>query len=53
LICEKCGRVTELKEDLLEKLETEIEKTKGFVVKDHRVKIYGTCKKCRKERDKL
>ncbi len=48
LICESCGKVMELKEDLLEKLEIEIEKTKGFVVKDHRVKIYGTCKKCRK-----
>ena len=49
LICENCARVTELKEDLLEKLEAEIEKSKGFVVKDHRVKIYGTCKKCRKK----
>lgn len=47
LICESCGAVTELKDDLLEKLESEIEKTKGFVVKDHRVKIYGICEKCR------
>lgn len=49
LICEKCGLVTELREDLLDKLEQEIERTKDFVVKDHKVKIYGICKKCRKK----
>ena len=50
LICECCGTVIELKDDLLEKLEAKIEKTKGFVVKDHRVKIYGICEKCRKNK---
>jgi len=46
LICEVCGNVTELKRDLLDKLEAEIEKTKGFIVRDHKVKIYGICRKC-------
>ncbi len=50
LICEQCGRVTELREDLLEKLEHEIERTKDFIVKDHKVKIYGICKECRQNK---
>jgi Fur family ferric uptake transcriptional regulator len=46
LICIKCGAVTEVEEDLLESLEEEILRKKGFVIKDHRVKFYGYCKEC-------
>ncbi len=47
LICTKCGAVAEVEEDLLESLEEQIENKNGFIVKDHRVKFYGWCKKCR------
>lgn len=46
LICMGCGSVSEVEEDLLDSLEEEILNKKGFVVKDHRVKFYGFCKKC-------
>jgi len=46
LICTKCGKVAEVEEDLLETLEEQILKSKGFLVKDHRVKFYGYCKSC-------
>lgn len=46
LICTKCGAVAEVEEDLLESLEEQILKSKGFIVKDHRVKFYGYCKNC-------
>ena len=46
LICTKCGSVEEVEEDLLEQLEEQILQKKGFIVKDHRVKLYGYCKKC-------
>lgn len=47
LICLKCGSVAEVKEDLLESLEEQIMEKNGFIVKDHRVKFYGYCSKCR------
>ena len=49
LICLKCGSVAEVKEDLLESLEDQIMEKYGFIVKDHRVKFYGYCNKCRAE----
>ncbi len=48
LICVKCGKVQEVKLDLLENLEMEIEKEEDFKVVDHNVKFFGYCKKCEK-----
>ena len=47
LICTNCGSVTEVKLDLLESLEDEIEKEEGFTIQDHNVKFYGICKDCK------
>ena len=46
LICINCGKVFEFEEDMMEGLETEIEKKTGFQVIDHEVKLYGYCKEC-------
>jgi Fur family ferric uptake transcriptional regulator len=46
LICLMCGDVIEVQDDLLESIEREILRKNGFIVKDHRVKFYGYCKKC-------
>ena len=46
LICINCGKVFEFEEDMMEGLETEIEKETGFQVIDHEVKLYGYCKEC-------
>ncbi len=48
LICTKCGLVQEVKLDLLESLENEIEKEGKFRVVDHNVKFFGYCKDCEK-----
>lgn len=48
LICTECGSVTEVKLDLLEALEDEIEEEEGFLIRDHNVKFYGICKNCTK-----
>ncbi len=40
LICLKCGEIMEVKLDLLEKLENEIEKENGFKIVDHNVKFF-------------
>ncbi len=47
LICVKCGKVMEVKLDLLETLEEEIEKTGQFSILDHNVKFYGHCSECK------
>ncbi|NJD03983.1 MAG: transcriptional repressor [Ruminiclostridium sp.] len=47
LICSSCGSVSEVEEDLLDTLEKQILQKNKFLVKDHRVKFYGICEKCR------
>ena len=46
LICNNCGKVLEVQGDLLEELETIVEKKYKFKIKDHSVKFYGICEKC-------
>ncbi|CAK7053959.1 transcriptional repressor [Tissierella carlieri] len=48
LICLNCGKVTEVKLDLLEALEEEIESEGQFTIVDHNVKFYGYCSECKK-----
>lgn len=52
LICLNCGKVIEVKLDLLESLENKIEKDGNFKIVDHNVKFYGYCKKCLDKVDK-
>lgn len=47
LICSNCGSVSEVEEDLLDSLEEQILLKNDFLVKDHRVKFYGLCSRCR------
>ncbi|WP_456400268.1 Fur family transcriptional regulator [Mesoaciditoga sp.] len=46
LICTKCGRIYEIKEDLLEELEKLIEEKTGFKIVDHQLNFYGICPRC-------
>lgn len=46
LICLKCGDIMEVKLDLLENLENEIEDENGFKIVDHNVKFFGYCIDC-------
>ncbi|BCK00022.1 Fur family transcriptional regulator [Anaerocolumna chitinilytica] len=52
LICLGCGNVLTFQGDLLDTLEGQIQKTMGFEVVDHEVKMYGYCKDCAAERGK-
>lgn len=47
LVCLGCGRVYEVDEDLLEKLEQSIEAKHDFEIVDHQVKFSGYCGRCR------
>lgn len=48
LICSHCGEIQEVVDDLLEELETRIEQEFDFQIKDHKLKFYGICSKCKK-----
>lgn len=49
LICLKCGTITEFENKKIEKLQDEVAKQHGFEVKNHKLELYGYCKKCRKD----
>lgn len=48
LICLDCGKVLEVKLDLLDNLEDEIEKEEEFEIVDHNLQFFGYCKDCKK-----
>jgi len=48
LVCNVCGKVLEVEDDLLEVIENKIEETYNFKILDHSVKFYGICNDCRK-----
>ena len=48
LICVKCNKIMEVKEDLLEELEKRVEMKYKFKILDHNLKILGICSKCDK-----
>lgn len=47
LLCKKCGRIIEVKEDLMNSLEEIIEKQYNFEILNHVVKFTGICSQCR------
>ena len=52
LICNKCKKVIEVQDDLLEELEERIRNTYGFDILDHSVKFFGICSECKNKEEK-
>lgn len=50
LICQACGKIFEVKEDLLEILEENVEKNYNFKILNHDLKIIGICEECNKKK---
>ncbi|MFC1857103.1 transcriptional repressor [Thermodesulfobacteriota bacterium] len=50
MICTKCGKIMEFKEEPLEKLQEQIAASLGFHMLQHKMEIYGICSDCLKER---
>lgn len=46
LICEECGCVIEVKEDLMGSIEKSFKESYGFTVNDHQAKFFGICSDC-------
>lgn len=49
LVCNNCGMVQEVEDDLLEELESEIQRKCNFKILDHSVKFFGLCSECKEE----
>ncbi|MDR1773853.1 MAG: transcriptional repressor [Clostridioides sp.] len=47
LICKNCGKIIEVKDDLLDSIERQIEDVYDFKITDHEVKFYGMCNNCK------
>ena len=47
LICIKCGKIIEFKEEGIERLQEEVCKKYGFEPIDHKLGIKGYCEKCK------
>jgi len=45
LICEECGDIIEFQSPEIERLQEEIARKLGFVIKGHRHQIYGLCQR--------
>lgn len=48
LLCSVCGRVTEFRDERLERMTTLIAEARGFARQRHRLVIYGVCESCRR-----
>ncbi len=47
LICTKCGKIIEFENDRIEALQKSVARRHGFHVTDHKLEVYGLCRKCR------
>ncbi|MCP4693672.1 MAG: Fur family transcriptional regulator [Desulfobacterales bacterium] len=53
MICTKCRRIIEFRDDALEELQLRVAEARGFHMLQHRMEIYGICSDCLKERTAL
>ena len=49
LVCEKCGRVEEFIEEIIETSQQRVADKFGYKMTDHSLYIYGICPTCQKE----
>ena len=49
MICIQCGETIEFVHPQIEKLQEKVARQFGFRITDHRMEIYGACKKCRRK----
>ncbi len=47
LICLKCGRLIEVNDEKIERLQVRLAETNNFTPVRHKLEIYGYCNKCR------
>ena len=53
MVCNICGRVTEFRDERLERMTTLISETHGFARQRHRLVIHGICAECQRGTGRL
>jgi Fe2+ or Zn2+ uptake regulation protein len=53
IVCQGCGRATEVEDNGMEAVAREIEAHTGYLVDSHRVEFFGLCPECRAAGKKL
>jgi Fur family transcriptional regulator, ferric uptake regulator len=53
LMCTKCGRLIEVVDKTIEKLQDKLMQKHGFLPQFHRMNLYGVCRECRENKHKL
>lgn len=53
LVCTGCGTIAEFKNKTIEELQTDIADGHGFLIRSHKLELYGLCAKCRKQEKHL
>jgi Fur family transcriptional regulator, ferric uptake regulator len=46
LVCTRCGAIMEFENETIEKLQSEVAKSHGFTITNHKLELYGICAKC-------
>ncbi len=46
LICEICGEIIDIQEDVIQLFEEKLLNEKGFTVTHYKAKVFGICNKC-------
>jgi Fur family ferric uptake transcriptional regulator len=47
LVCTRCSRVVEFRDDEIERLQDGVAQRLGFEMSSHRLELYGACEECR------
>ena len=48
LVCTSCNSIIEFEDETIEKLQNDIALRHGFLIRSHKLEIYGLCTNCRK-----
>lgn len=48
LVCTGCNSIIEFEDETIEKLQNDIAARHGFLIKSHKMEMYGLCANCRK-----
>lgn len=48
LVCTRCGAIIEFENETIERLQAEVADSHGFLIRTHKLELYGLCAKCRK-----
>ena len=47
LVCTDCGMIAEFENKTIEYLQNAVAESHGFLIKSHKLELYGLCSKCR------